>query len=695
MTAADAAAAIAAADKNVKAKEKAALAARAAAGGVGSMPSMPPLYVPQAPLVVPQPPVMDKSMKERHEAALKRMQIDNLRKIKGNTAKAEKKAAKEAKEKEKTIKRESKAKEREKNRLEAAAVAAASSIIDEEKDAVVGGGVFPPGVTSAGGIVGSGESDPAAALAAGGAAAAAAAAAAVQAYSAAAQQQAAAGKKLKQWKTKKQQRQDARILKRSPPPPPTRYQTLLLPLPSPIGGPAVLHPHDGYAGLACLVDGSLCLFRFPPAAYYEVVVPPKSAGAPWVDTVTRSEREKKGRMMYVVPPPSSSSFDNDESRPKKKGGREKSSNYFVTCASFDKDGSSIYAATKCGTLLAYRVPPFVMASLGSPPTQTFKMWQATNLSNSGPSRTMASQQSIPTCPPPPPPSRGKTNTLRPSFRIKIPGGARALSITVSRNGRLILVNSADSAMRLYDAEECWKLEGMEENEEMARREEARQKKGRVSPMQLPPASTAVKPRFVFQDLVSKNPWAACDFSGDGEYVVGGCNLTPQMGDKYELYLWNTSTGALLDQLTGPNVALHSLSWHPTRSFIAVGTSDGLVDIWGPRMDWTAFAPDFQALPMNVEYVEREDEFDVVVDGDEEEERRRKEHESKMEEDDLVDVVTVEKVPVFDSDSEDETEVFHFETKVRCIMPVGRRGFGTGAGAGSNLASGKFGVKEKL
>ena len=42
----------------------------------------------------------------------------------------------------------------------------------------------------------------------------------------------------------------------------------------------------------------------------------------------------------------------------------------------------------------------------------------------------------------------------------------------------------------------------------------------------------------------------------------------------------------------------------------MGTSDGMVDIWGPRLDWTNFAPDFQSLQKNVEYVEKEDEFVV-------------------------------------------------------------------------------------
>ena len=38
-------------------------------------------------------------------------------------------------------------------------------------------------------------------------------------------------------------------------------------------------------------------------------------------------------------------------------------------------------------------------------------------------------------------------------------------------------------------------------------------------------------------------------------------------------------------------------------------------MWGYRTDWINFAPDFQALQQNVLYEEKEDEFDIVVDGD--------------------------------------------------------------------------------
>jgi len=260
-----------------------------------------------------------------------------------------------------------------------------------------------------------------------------------------------------------------------------------------------------------------------------------------------------------------------------------------TCAAWSHSGKEVFACTKSGDMLVLDVADFILY-LGSTANCVPK--------------------------------------VKPIFRLSM--GAMAWHILVSRNGKYIVLNCADAALRVYSADDVCAFKSEE-----------------------------LKPK-IFQDLVSKVPFVCCDFSGDAEYLVGGCNGP---NEKYELYLWNTSTGALMDRLTGAQVQLYSAAWHPTRSFLAVATSDGLVDIWGPRMDWTAFAPDFQALPMNVEYVEREDEFDLV------EEQDRDAGEKEMEE--IVDVETVDPVPVFASDSESESEAFTFATIIHSVMIANR------------------------
>ena len=54
-------------------------------------------------------------------------------------------------------------------------------------------------------------------------------------------------------------------------------------------------------------------------------------------------------------------------------------------------------------------------------------------------------------------------------------------------------------------------------------------------------------------------------------------------------------------------------WHPFRPTVASVSSYGAVLIWGINYqeNWSAFAPDFRELEENVEYSEREDEFDIV------------------------------------------------------------------------------------
>jgi COMPASS component SWD1 len=58
--------------------------------------------------------------------------------------------------------------------------------------------------------------------------------------------------------------------------------------------------------------------------------------------------------------------------------------------------------------------------------------------------------------------------------------------------------------------------------------------------------------------------------------------------------------------------LHS-KWHPFKSSIASTTNQGNILIWHcPTPErWGAFAGGFEEVDENVEYEEREDEFDIV------------------------------------------------------------------------------------
>lgn len=58
---------------------------------------------------------------------------------------------------------------------------------------------------------------------------------------------------------------------------------------------------------------------------------------------------------------------------------------------------------------------------------------------------------------------------------------------------------------------------------------------------------------------------------------------------------------------------HSMQWHPSKSCIASTTAMGNIHIWHcPHPErWGAFAGGFEEVDENVEYEEKEDEFDIV------------------------------------------------------------------------------------
>lgn len=103
-----------------------------------------------------------------------------------------------------------------------------------------------------------------------------------------------------------------------------------------------------------------------------------------------------------------------------------------------------------------------------------------------------------------------------------------------------------------------------------------------------------------------HPWKKCCFSGDGEYVCAGS------ARQHALYVWEKSIGNLVRILHGTKgELLLDVVWHPVRPIIS-SISSGLVSIWAHNQveNWSACAPDFKELDENVEYDERESEFDI-------------------------------------------------------------------------------------
>ncbi|KYN19509.1 Retinoblastoma-binding protein 5 [Trachymyrmex cornetzi] len=191
------------------------------------------------------------------------------------------------------------------------------------------------------------------------------------------------------------------------------------------------------------------------------------------------------------------------------------------------------------------------------------------------------------------------------------------SIEFARRGSCFLVNTADRVIRVYDSTEIL----------------ACGKDGEPEPIQK------------LQDLVNKTMWKKCCFSGDGEYVCAGS------ARQHALYVWEKSIGNLVKILHGTKgELLLDVVWHPVRPIIA-SISSGVVSIWAQNQveNWSAFAPDFKELDENVEYEERESEFDLS-----DEDKSVVQGEEAQDEEIEVDVASIDRVAAFCS-SDEETE----------------------------------------
>ncbi|CAH8590899.1 unnamed protein product [Schistosoma bovis] len=168
-----------------------------------------------------------------------------------------------------------------------------------------------------------------------------------------------------------------------------------------------------------------------------------------------------------------------------------------------------------------------------------------------------------------------------SFKSTSAANAAIKSIEFARRGEYFLLNCADRVIRVYNCEDA-----------------------------LNANVTDPEPIKKLKDLVTGSHWRKCCFSGDGEYICAGSMK------QHSIYLWERASGTLVKILHGQKgETLLDVVWHPLRPII-VSISNSVtkeqVSIWAQTQvqNWSAFAPDFKELDENVEYEERESEFDV-------------------------------------------------------------------------------------
>ncbi len=115
----------------------------------------------------------------------------------------------------------------------------------------------------------------------------------------------------------------------------------------------------------------------------------------------------------------------------------------------------------------------------------------------------------------------------------------------------------------------------------------------------------------FFDVIERSAWASAGFSHDGEYAFG----TVKSKSNHRVQIWELQGGTILSSLEGPREDVVSAKWHPKRPILACLSKAGRCSLWKPQYPkkWSALFPGMTEVEENVEYIEREDEFDEVQD----------------------------------------------------------------------------------
>lgn len=140
----------------------------------------------------------------------------------------------------------------------------------------------------------------------------------------------------------------------------------------------------------------------------------------------------------------------------------------------------------------------------------------------------------------------------------------------------------------------------------------------------------------YQDVINRLQWNSVIFNHNAEFLVASTFGQSSQ----DLYVWETSMGSLVKILEGSNEELIDVKWNYSNCMIgSTGLDSGYIYLWLIQFPqkWSALAPDFVEIEENIEYDEKEDEFDII-DNEVLVQKRLEE-----EEDLIVDILTKEKL----------------------------------------------------
>lgn len=215
----------------------------------------------------------------------------------------------------------------------------------------------------------------------------------------------------------------------------------------------------------------------------------------------------------------------------------------------------------------------------------------------------------------------ETQTCKTIHSTRLCNGVIIL-LRLASNGRDLLANSSDRVIRTILMPDLSQLG-----------------------INLEPSNIKLDIEHKFQDVVNRLSWNHVAFSATGEFVTASTFMN------HDIYVWERSHGSLVKILEGPKEELGVVEWHSNKPMVvACGLESGCIYMWSivTPQKWSALAPDFQEVEENVEYVEREDEYDIHP--------AEQVHQRRLDlEDETPDVLTIE--PVKGETGEDGHEAF--------------------------------------